>query len=63
MEMLTRSVKGIEQRWLACFTATGCFDGLSAGRVMKSASLVFIPLSKGQFSQHNAHFQVIFNLA
>lgn len=44
MEMLTQSVKGKEQRWPACFTEAGCFDGLSAGRVMKSASLVFIPL-------------------
>lgn len=63
MEMLTQCVKGKEQRQPACFTGAGCFDGLSAGRVMKSAFLVFIPLWKGQFSQHNAHFQVVFNLA
>jgi hypothetical protein len=31
MEMLTQSVKGKEQRWPACFTGVGCFDGLSAG--------------------------------
>lgn len=36
--------KGKEQRWPACFPGAGCFDGLSVGRVMKSASLVFIPL-------------------
>ena len=45
------------------FTGRGCFDDLSAGRVRKSVSLVFIPLSKGQFSQHNTHFHVILNLA
>lgn len=53
-----------ERAEVACLLhRLGCFDGLSAGRVMKSALLVFTPLSKGQFSQHNAHFQVIFNLA
>lgn len=45
------------------FTGRGCFDDLSAGGVMKSVSLVFIPLSKGQFSQHSTYFHVVLNLA
>lgn len=65
MEMLTQSVKGKEQRRQAGLASQGQ-DALMAclqARWWNQLSSFLYPLSKGQFSQHNAHFQVVFNLA
>lgn len=59
----TQSVKGREQRWPACFPGRDALMARLQAGWWNQLSSFFTPLSKGQFSQHNTHFQVIFNLA